>query len=592
MTEQLLIAALLIAPLAGWLLAEAVPHRRNSALLISAAITGMVALSWLGCSYAGITEPAAQISVGHWMIIPDSNGLAVNLAFYADQSRCMLALASSLILLLRIARSRHAANDAEASVLLLYPLSLAAIMVTDLVVMASLWIVIDCCVVRLFARGAGSATPSRRRLNTATILSGSGALLLFASLMAMARYHSSVISEIVAGAADDHRIDATTVSSGLSVLIVAAVTIRCALFPALIWPRAGLDSGSRDAGIVVVLAGILPGMSLAAALTPLGTFASEPFLLFGMLGVLTCFTATGVALVQNDAVKVATLLSISAAGLSAAGIATSSPTLGRIAMCTLFVQLVAVFVLRRCSDVANRGTAFGVAILVAASGIGGANRILSLVEISLEEARKIGGENSTNQLLIYLWWGIVVSQILWGFAIVKLATIQPSKDASRTGSTIDSRLGIFVATMAACLVLIACMIPLSGDQSALPVLLLTFGAATPACLLGAVAGWLLARSSEAARVRVAGSLNSLTRLGREWFYIEDWIHYGIRLPVRGWALLAEMCDRKVFGGRSEDGWKHTLTRIADSFEYLRTQPATYYGLTGTLLVVGLLWALV
>ena len=591
MTEQLLIAALLIAPLAGWLLAEAVPNRRNSALFISAAITGMVALSWLGCSYAGMTRSAAQISVGRWLIIPDGNGLAVNLSFYADQSRCMLTLAASLILLLRIARSRHAANDVESSGPLLYPLSIAAIMVTDLVVMASLWIVIDCCVVGLFARRAGSATPSRRGLNTATILSGSGALLLLASLMAMARYHSSVISEIVAGAAENHRIDATTVASGFSVLIVAAAAIRCALFPALIWPRSGLESDSRDAGIVVVLAGILPGISVAAALTSPGTVASEAFLLFGMLGVLTCFTATGVALAQNDVVKVATLLSISAAGLSAAGIATSSPTLGRIAMCTLFVQLVAIFVLRRCSDVSNRGTAFGVAILVAVSGIGGANRILTLIEISLVEARKIDSENSTSQLLIYMWWGIVISQILWGVAVVKLATIQPSKDASRTDRTIDSRLGTFVVTIAACLALIACMIPLSGVQSAVPVLLLTFGAATPACLLGAVAGWLLARSSKAARVRVAGSLDSLTRLGREWFYIDNSIHYGIRLPVRVSALLAELCDRKVFGSRSEDGWKHMLTRIADSFEYLRTQPATYYGLTGTLLVVGLLWAL-
>tara|TARA_R110002072_G_scaffold287242_2_gene452726 strand:- start:73375 stop:75153 length:1779 start_codon:yes stop_codon:yes gene_type:complete len=589
--EQLLISVMLIAPLAGWLLAEGLPHQRNSALLIPTTITGIAALSWMGCSYAGVTETAAQISVGNWMVIPDGNGLAINLAFYADQSRCMLTLAASLILLLRIVRNSCAANDVEATVPLLYPLSIAAIMVTDLVVIASLWGVIDCCVVGIVARETASTTPSRRRLNTTRILSGSAVLLLLASLMAMARYDSSVVSEIVAGAAEDRRIDGTTVASGLSVLIVAAVTIRCAFFPALIWPRSVLESGSRDAGIVVVLAGILPGLSLAAALAPLGAVASEAFLLFGMLGVLTSFTATGVALVQNGIAKVATLLSIGAAGLSAVGVATSSSALSCITIGTLFVQLIGIFVLRRCSELANRGTAFGVAILVAVSGIGGTNRILSLIEFSLAETEKNGSGDSTSHLLVYMWWGIVVSQILWGFAVVKLATIQPPMQALRTISATDSRLGNFVATTAACLALIRCMIPLSNAQPGLPVLLLTFGAATPACLLGAVAAWLLAKSSDVARGKVVDSLDSLTRLSREWFYIEDAIHYGIRLPVRGLALLADVCDRRVLGGRPEEAWEHVPTRIADPFEYLRTQPATYYGLTGTLLVVGLLWAL-
>lgn len=591
MTEQLLISAMLIAPLAGWLLAMAMPDWRSSAMVVSAALTSAVAVSWLALSYAGMIEFANRVTVGEWLVMPDGNGLAVSLAFHADQSRCILVLAASLILLLRTVEYRHTASDAETRVTLLFPLSIAAIMVTDLVVMASLWFVIDCCVPGMVAREERSDAQARRRFNTTTILSCSGVLLLLASMMAMARYDSSIISEIVAGATEDHRIDAATVASGLSVLIVAAVSIRCAFFPALIWPRSCLSTRSRDVGFVVVLAGILPGMSLAVALMPLGTIASEALLLLGMLGILTCFTATGVALVQNGATQIATLLSIGAAGLSAAGVATSSQTLGHTATSTLFAQLIAIFVLQRCRDVSKREVPFGIALLISVSGIGGANAILSLVENSPAGIEKIAEGDSAGHPLVCLWWGIVVSQILWGVAVVKLATRHSSNDASQIGIMNDSKLGAFVATIAACLALITCMIPLRDAQAALPVRLLTFGAATPACFLGVVAAWLLSQASDGVRDRVVGSLDSLTRLCREWFYLEDAVRYGVKLPVRGLGLLAEVCDRRILGGRSEDGWKQAPTRIADSFEYLRTLPAAYFGLTGVLLVVGLLWAL-
>jgi len=99
------------------------------------------------------------------------------------------------------------------------------------------------------------------------------------------------------------------------------------------------------------------------------------------------------------------------------------------------------------------------------------------------------------------------------------------------------------------------------------------------------------QAGENVRRRVTGGLDSMTRLSREWFYLEDAIRCGLELPIRGLTLLIEICDRKILGGTAEHGWEKLPARIAGSIEYLRFQPAVYYGLTGVLLVVGLLWSL-
>lgn len=594
MTEHLLISAMLILPLASWLLAVAVPARRNAATAVSASLTGVVAVSWIACSHAGMIESAARLAVGDWLVVPSAEGLAVSLTFRADQPHCVLILAASMLVLLATVGTNESETAGSSRVTLLYPLSVAAILVTDLVVLVSIWIVIDCCVFSLFSQQGDGTRPVRRRISTTTILSCSGALLLVTTLLAMSRFGTSDIAEIVARTIEDKRIDSATVASGLSVLIVAAVAIRCAFFPALIWTRSGLEYCRRTSGMVVVLAGILPGISLAVVSSPLGIISTDAFLLLGMLGVLTCATATAIALVQSDSARIVTLLSIAAAGLSAVGLATNLQTIGHVTTCTLFVQLMAIFIFERCRDVSKRGVVFGMAMLVAVCGIGGGNAILSLVELSLRETADTTTASSVDRFLILNWWGVVLGQILWGVAIVKLVSIQPSSASARVEDPNASRQGALVATIAACLALAACIVPLPSRlpvQTELPARLFTFGAATPACLLGVVSTWLLSQASEAVRGRVAGILESLTRLCHEWFYIEDAVRYGVALPIRGLAALAEFCDRRIPGGRSEDGWKYAPTHFASSIEYLRDQPAVYYGLTGVLLLVGLLWTL-
>ena len=598
MTEQLLISVMLAAPAVGWLLVVAMPARRNTVIAASTGAVGTASAAWIVCSIAGMIESSVSVSAGRWLEVSPELGLAVNLSFQADQSRCMLVLAASLVLLLRNAGAVSSDNDGRGATALLYSLSIATILAADLVVLAGLWILIDCCVVGMHADHSQSTGRSRRFLNTTIVLGGSGALLLVATLMAMARFSTSDIATVVSRSIEDSRVDATTVTAGLSVLFVAAVAVRCAFFPALIWPRTCLRMRPRDAGIVIALAGVLPGFSLAVAVFPLSAVSSDAFQLLGLLGVLTSFTAVGVALVQNDSDRVGALLSVSAAGLAASGFAAGLSSCGPVAACTLFTQLVAIAVLQRDRIVFGGGIAVGIAMMVAVTGIGGSNAVLSMIGSSLQGSRNQTGAAASDRLLLLAWWGILISQILWGIAMVKLA-MNRSPNAATTGADAAGRHSVkrsaiasVAATIAACIALYGCIVPLNIPAAAgPPIRLLTFGAATPACLLGMVAAWLLMHAGENARSRVAVGLDSMTRLCHEWIYLEDAVRCGLELPIRGLALLTEICDRKILGGTSEQGWKNLPARFASSIEHLRFQPAVYYGLTGVFLVVGLLWSL-
>lgn len=598
MTEQFLISVMLTVPFAGWLFGLAMPYRRAFVAAISAALLCTAAVSWLAGSHFGMIESAAHLSVGEWLVISPEDGFGVSLAFHANPSRCVLVLAASMALLLKSVGSAHSKGDGAARVLLLYSLSVVAMLASDLVVLTTVWIAIDCSLIGLESGISRADRPARRGLSTTTIVGGSDALLLIATLMAVARYGTADVAGVVGRAAEDGRIDAATVVAGLSVLFAAAVAIRCALFPALIWPRSCLATCPRDAGIIVVLAGILPGFALAVAVLPLASLSADAFLLLGTLATLTCLTATGVALAQNDSACMVTLLSVSAAGLAVSSLATYLPVCGRVATHSLFAQLSAIFVLHRCANFRRSKIVCSVALAVAVSGIAGSNAILSLVELSMKMTTTAA--LSTRQMLFLIWWGIIISQVLWGVAIVKLAISNPASELTRKRDA-SRRLPLQVSTsefgataFVASLALLACVMPVSANQEVTrltPARLFVFGAATPACLLGVVAAWLLTQASESVRGRLIGRFDSLSRLCREWFYLEAAIQYGVALPARGLAIVLEICDRKVLGGTAEYAWKTLPNRLAGAIEYLRFQSAVYYSLTGVLLVIGLLWSL-
>ena len=590
---------MIVVPVAGWVVGTLVPRGRSSAMTVSSGVTSAAALLWMANLLAGNFGPSVSVSAGNWLEIASPEVLAVSLSFRATQSSILLVLAASMIVLLKPFSSCWSESDDEtrrpADLMTLYPLSIIAILATDLVVVVSIWAIIDIYVFSLPSCTAGSVHACRRRATTVAILSSSGALLLLATLMAMARFGTASLPEIISRSARDGRVDTPTVVSGLTVLLAAAIAVRGAFFPAIVWPRSHVESRPRDAAIIVLLAGILPAVSLAVAILPFREFsAADGCLLLGMLGVLTCLAATGIALVQTDSGGTCALLFVGAAGLSAAALTTDHPSAGEVAACTLFAQTVAIFALRKTAGLARRGPAFVVALVVAASGIGGGNAILSLVEAS-----QSGNANPNGQVhlpgdgsLHLLWWGVVAGQILWGLAIAQMTSLQRRADHSerRQGSHGDSsvsrRKEAVLVTIVAGFALGTCVLPLGSFREAAPepsIRLLSFGAATPACLLGVVSGWLLAQSTDSIRRRITGCFDSLARLSREWFYLEDAVRYGMALPVCGLVLFLE--------GTAEEGWKQNPIRLADSLEHLRRQPAIYYGITGVLLVVGLLWSL-
>jgi len=244
---------------------------------------------------------------------------------------------------------------------------------------------------------------------------------------------------------------------------------------------------------------------------------------------------------------------------------------------------------------------FGLAMAVALSGIGGSNAILSSIEPALNNAAASGQSTTlpSEGLLHLMWWGVVASQVLWGLAVARLisrtspAGMSSQPDIKGNGATRQQTGQTAFATTAAILAVGACILPLNevtSTEVTSPASLFSFGAATPACLLGAVIGWLLSQASDAVRDRIAIATDSLTRLCREWFYLEDFIRYGVALPTRIAAIIAETVDRKISGGTSESGWEHTPSRLAGMIEQQQKQPAVYYGLTGLLVVVGLLWS--
>ena len=606
MTEQLLTAAMLVVPAAGWAAGAILPARRSFATVISAGLTFAAAVLWSAYLFAGALESPTSISAGNWLTIPSSEHPGVQLSFQADQLRVLLVLAASLFVLLEVVASIRPESDSEtrsSGLVILYPLSVVSILATDLVVLVSVWLFIDCCVFGLQRHGDEPVHTHKRNFRTAVVLSGSGAFLLLAMLIATTRFGTTNLTEIINLAVQDGRVDTAAVVSGLTVLLAAAVAVRCAFFPAIIWPRDFLRTSPRDAALIVVLAGILPGISLAVAVLPFCEISGSGCLLVGMFGVLTCLTSTGVALAQRNSAGVSTLLMISAAGLSAAALMTGHPSAGEIAICTLFAQVVAILILKQSSRDSRRGVAFAAAISIAVSGIGGSNAVLSIIEHALRGNADSTGLVSTHsdRLMQSVWWAIAVSQVLWGMAVVRLVSVDQQTPSSgvpeRSSDSVPARgrPAAVLTIVAAILTLGVCVLPLGNFAEADPspqIRLLSFGAATPACLLGVVSAWLLCLADDSVRSRIAGCFDSLTRLNREWFYLDSVFQNGVILPVRGLARLAEFCDRRILGGTSEDGWKRSATSMADSLEYLRLQPAIYYGLTAVLLVVGLLWSLI
>lgn len=603
-TEQLLTAAMLVVPAAGCVLAFQERTQRTSAFPIAAGLTALAAAMWLGGLSAGLIGSSTTMILGNWLTLPTPAGLSIQWAFVVDQPRALLVLATSLIVLLSVVSLPGDGNPGILATRLkpLYPLSVLAILTTNLILLLSAWILIDCCIAGWRPSQRNCHQTTGRRGNPSAIIGTSSALLLLATLMAAARFQTLDVQPLLNRAASDGRVDAVTVLSGLCVIFVAAVAVRSACFPALIRTRRYVEQSPHSGRLIVALAGVLPGISLAISILPLSRLSPDGLLLIAMLGLLTSVTSTGIFLAQDRASDRAALLFISATGLTAVAFAPGQPSGGSIAAVALFSQLTAVSILDQRRQRRKWGPGAVLAMVVAVSGIAGANAILASIELMQNSTARVSasGLQPGTPSLLMLWWGIVISQFLWGIAITTLVSSPPPRIgsgtpvASGTLESTGSRSRTLIESAAALLAFGSTLIPIiahPAGSTASPERLFAFGAATPACLLGVVITWLITQSSTIVRERVTGSVSSLTQLGRNWFYLDDVFSFGVVLPVRGLAWVIETGDRKISGGTSEDGWKQSAVRLAGSLEFLRSQPATYYGLTLVLLVVGLMWSL-
>ena len=638
MTALLLTAAMLVVPAAGGLLTGFLRNHHRVALTATAGLSCIAAGLWIACEYAGIISASTQLTVGNWLAIPTAPGLAVQLSFLADQNNVLLVFVVSLVVLLDSAGSLQSGSSAESLMPLtqiesthgkepvqhfyawhrwlavLFPLSVATVLADDLVLLVILWILLDCCVFGLQRQSDSLSPPESTPPTTVAVLSVSSVLLLVATLMATSRFGTTSIPEIISESALDGRVDATAVVSGLTIVFAAAIAARCGLFPAIMRVRGCVNRRHIDAGRTVTLAWVLPGIALAVAVLPLADLSLEGCLLTGTLGALTCVTAIGIALVQKRADDISTLLIVSVGGLALSALASGHADAGGIAVCTVFAQVLAILVLRQSAGESKLRFATTVAMVVTVSGLGGANAVLSVIEDAQHQSAEqaVTAASSPEQFLNLIWWGCVASQILWGIAIVKMISVREFErrpkqklivnrqtgrhsDPTATPTEVaEDRTHTALTALAACFALGACLVPFSNSSiTGLPTQarLFSFGEATPACLLGVVVAWLLSRASEKARQRMAGASDSLARLCGEWFYLDAFRHRGVAMPAKLLAILIEVSDRRIFGGTSEEGWRQTPSRLADSLEHLRFQPAVYYGLTGLLLISGLLWSL-
>lgn len=603
MTEQLLTTLLLMVPITGGVLAAAMPGWRYAKITGTAAFLGVVGV-WLAYLQAGAVEAPVNLRIGGWLTIPSADSLIVQLSFQVNRPQVLLALVASITVLLESLPSAALIGQTKShsfTVSVLLPLSVLAIFADDLVVLLIVWIIIDCCVHHSCRPGGPLTRSQQSSAGTESVLSVSSILLVLAIIMVTARLGTTSLVEAIDRSIQDDRIDAAAVVSGMTVLFVVAAAVRCAFFPALIWPRNCLRQQPHLSSCIVTLAGVLPGLSLAIGVLPIREVSAEGCQLLAMLGALTCLTATSVALVQQRPEGITTLLIISAAGLSTVVMGIDHPVAGEIAAAAVFAQVAAACVLKQSVVQPVNRLVSGVALAIAVSGIGGSNAILMLIEAALHNATDTFSPavQSPVRVLHLWWWSVVVSQILWGMAIMRLTVART--DAAELNRFVDQNSGTarqpaWHATFnifAVVLALGVCILPLSSTAHSgivSPVRLLSFGAATPACLLGAVIYWLESQANERVQHRIAAAFNSLSRLCSEWFYLEGYIRYGIALPVRIAAIIAETIDQKILGGTSEDSWKLTASRLADAVGQQQRQPAIYYGLTGVLIVVGLLWS--
>ena len=119
----------------------------------------------------------------------------------------------------------------------------------------------------------------------------SSGFLLLVLLMVWSRYSALSLDTFLAGVANDDRVDATSVASGLSVVLAFAVIVLSGLFPALIWARPAITNHDATLPLWIPIAALLPATGLAGQLLPMSDVSLDGHLLLAAFGGLTLIAA-------------------------------------------------------------------------------------------------------------------------------------------------------------------------------------------------------------------------------------------------------------------------------------------------------------
>jgi hypothetical protein len=421
----------------------------------------------------------------------------------------------------------------------------------------------------------------------------------------------------------DTRIDAGLMRGGILVWFALAVASRAALFPAGIWLRPLTESDNRDMLAVVAWAAIFPAIGLWLSLNALLGTAQESSLLLAVLGGLSCVTfgaiAVGARSTDGDWQPLPLLAAAGAFALMNASVpvlseSANGPANPLTSTLILLSNAVAICVLSLPQS------RHGASLLAAAfllSGIGGPNLLLDQLH-SLRQTLSLPGSASelaagtttviSGSLVTGLWWAVCVTQFLISVAVANRLLCRRSSEsaepASQTPSAFAAPAMLVLALSGGFALLVSVAFVFEPDPpgildavrmwvTVVPTAfrqLVSFNAATPSGLLGAVCVWLFLQASGTVQDRLRASLASFQRLAQNWFYVGDTVAV-VRILI-GWVALAvEVFDRRVLGGRREDAWRQNAKLAARGIEEIDEHGAGYPSLAALLAVTGLLLAL-
>ncbi len=563
--------------------------------------------------WSAFSDTTVSLSPGTWLVLPGSIETTVSPALHFSPGTTPLLLIVACLTLLRVQRRSSTEFVVQGGRLALLPLAACATLTTDLVALVVIWILLEGVLAGVCLRSSLDAEPeAERRRSPLGILRLSTACLVAGVLVGISRYHTTDLLELARSAAADERIDAAQVVAGLSVCLAGAAAIRCGLCPGILWLRQYYASVERPELSDILLVTVLPGFALVTHLGTITATVPDGGTLIAGLSGLTVIVAATIAATQKSLNLAVPLLSVCVVALACTGSVVAEPDHGGVVMQSLLIQLpilAAVLLLSSDSQLNVTGLDiarfklsgmccnFGIAVLI--SGLAGPNAILHLIRaeaLASPEALTLGLPRE--RVCNAVWAACVFGQWLFAFALIR-GVMRQRREAARIEES--SQITVVRIGMTAVLVVgvmaAASLFPMhrAAQQSDASVFLgsfLTFGAATPAALLGAVVAWLMHRSLEFQEsTQPVRGLESLCRLSGNWFYLEHIWKFGVTGPARVVSILATAIDRHLLSSGREEAWRFSASGLSDSIEHLKHRGSVYYGLSIMLVIAGLLLVL-